>query len=266
MKPLAPLQPHPCIIIALELLGLDEPSTPKKRLRSALALVERELGEPAATKRFDRRLLVVGHRVFRIALIKSDGAILFRELLDIVHFQSGLIGHGVLLRGVVTLGDVAERAGIIVGPGLSEAERLRDELPEVPRVVVDPRLLREAERNELLRARHHTVPMELGYIRQLLREDSDGSWFVDYLEAFATELDEPSMYPDFLESHRRLVEQRLESSPVPSRSSRAWTWLRRYHNRLVNRRVRDEAERARLRLAAPSPLVYVFPPSAKAPG
>jgi hypothetical protein len=257
---------RPSVVIALELLGLDTEGALGAQLRRVLGVLERDFGD---MELLDRRLLCVGHRLFRLAPITPHvaSALAFRELLDVVHLQADLLQRGVLLRGVVTLGSAASRADIAVGAVVSEAERLC-KLAEVPRVIVDPRLLREVESNENLR--EHDPLTELGYIRELLRQDADGLWFVDYLKAASTELDEPALYPEFLEEHRSLVEKRLGEHLTLDRASRAATWLWSYHNQVVEewftRKRLDGEQRARLRLPAQSPLVYAFPPSAKAPG
>lgn len=262
---------RPCMVLALEFREVDASLlTAGKRLRATLALIERHLGKLEVETFPENRLLIAGHRVLHVSPIKEEGSIPFWELLGIVHLQSELARHGVLLQGALTLGDVVERAALVTGPGVSDAERLCDEVAETPRVIVDPRLFREVEANEHLRDPSHTVPMELGYMRELLHEDADGVWFVDYLRAFATEVDEPSLYLDFLEEHRQLVERQMQKADTLNRLSRSWTWLWRYHNRVVEdlyeRKVLGKVERARLRLTAQGPLVYVFPPSAKAPG
>lgn len=104
---------------------------------------------------------------------------------------------------------------------------------------------------------------------RLLRQDTDGLWFVDYLKAILAELDEPEMYPALLEEHRGLVNKRLEASVTLDPASKALTWLWSYHNQVVEecvqRRFINGTQRDRLRLPAQSPLVYVFPPSAEAP-
>ncbi len=266
MRPSSSTPPRPCVIIALELLGLDADEASGHQLRRTLALVERDFGDSTL---FERRFLVTGRRMLRVATVTSSrtGALPFRELLDTVRLQAELIWRRVLIRGAVTIGNVSWRSDMVVGAGILEAERLC-KLAEVPRVIVDPLLLREIESNEDLR--DHTVPMELGYIRELLRQDTDGLWFIDYLKASSTELDEPAMYSELLEEHRSLIEKRLSECVTLDQSSRASTWLWNYHNQLIDecftRKAIDGEQKARLRLPARSPLVYAFPPSAKAPG
>lgn len=259
---------RPCLVMALELRDLDTSRPTGKRFHEMFALIERYLAGPPPVKPFDRRLLISGHRIIRMIPIESGDSAPLWEFLNVVHLQSQLVRHGVLLWGAVTFGGAAERTALVTGPGVLEAERLRDEVAETPRVIVDPRLLREVEANKELRTTD-TVPIELGYIRELLREDADGVWFVDYLRAFATEVHEPSLYLDFLEEHRQLVERQMQKADTLNRLSRSWTWLWRYHNRVVEelyeQKVLESSKRAQLRLTAGGPLVYTFPPSAKIP-
>jgi hypothetical protein len=267
MKSSRTFQTRPCIVLTFELLGLEEPAGSGKVLK-ALALVERHLRDDVEENSpFEKRLFIVGHHVLRVAPIKQHGTLLFWELLDVVHLQLVLVANGILLRGALTFGDVVLRTDLAVGPAVSEAERLRNEVAQFPRVIVDPRLIQAVEDNPHLRKDGHTVPMELGFIRSLLREDADGLWFVDYLKAVRTELDDSSMYPDFLADHRRLIEEHLASATTLDASARAWTWLWRYHNRIINQVFKEEGKKERERLLSParSPLVFAFPPSARAP-
>ncbi len=268
MTPPAALNLRPCVILALELCGLDDASVPEGRLRRVIEILDDSSGTEVS-RLVERRLFIAGNRVLRVVPIKPNGTQLFWELLDFVHLQADLISHGVLLRGAATLGDTAVRSTFAVGSGVVEAERMRDDLAEVPRVIVDSRLILELELNADLRAKHHTILDELGYARSVLREDGDGLWFVDYLKAFQTEVDEPPMYLEFLEQHRQLIERKLKAATILDRISRSFTWLRSYHNRVIEELFEekrlDEAERSRLHISATSPLVYAFPPSALKP-
>jgi hypothetical protein len=268
VTPPAALNLRPCVILALEFCGLDDASVKEGRLRRVIEVLD-DSSSTVVSRLVERRLFIAGNRVLRVVPIKPNGTQLFWELLDFVHLQVDLIAHGVLLRGAATLGDAGVRSAFAVGSGVVEAERMRDALANVPRVIVDSRLILELELNADLRAKHHTVLDELGYAQSVLREDSDGLWFVDYLKAFQTEVDEPPMYLEFLEQHREFIERKLQIATTLDRTSRGFTWLRSYHNRVIDELFEekrlDDAERSRLRIPATSPLVYAFPPSALKP-
>ncbi|WP_438043813.1 hypothetical protein [Sorangium sp. So ce128] len=262
-------RPRPCIVTALELLGLDDPEMPEGRARQVFSIVQRHI-DPETVKLYGGHLSLAARRVLHFAPIRRAGWLLFWQALNVAHLQSDLVPLGVLVRGAIALGDAAAQGDLAIGRGIAEAERLRDEVALVPRVIVDPRLLREAEQNADLRAPQHSVMEELGYIRELLREDGDGLLFVDYLWAFSSEVDEPPLYLEFFKEHRRLVTRKLDSATVLDRSSHAWIWLRSYHNRVFKQLLKsrwplDGQELLDLRVPATSPLVYSFPPSAKAP-
>ncbi|MGK4004471.1 hypothetical protein WMF31_17685 [Sorangium sp. So ce1036] len=262
-------RPRPCIVTALELLGVDDPEMPEGRARQVISIVQRHLGDSELARLFGSHLSIAARCMLHVAPIKPAGMLPFWQALNIVHLQSALVPLGVLVRGAVALGDAVAHGNLLLGRGIAEAERLRDEVAHVPRVVVDPRLLRETEQNANLRASHHSVMDELGYIRRVLRVDSDGLLFVDYLWAIRSEMDEPSLYLDFFKDHRRLVTRKLDAATVLDGASRAWIWLWSYHNlvfRLLTSQWRlDDQERSELRIPATSPLIYRFPPSAKAP-
>jgi hypothetical protein len=253
---------------------MDDPAMPQARVGQVIAIIEDQLlvsRDGKAAEHHEMRLSIAAHRVLHITPIKSAGTLLFWSVLDMIHLQSELVPLGILVRGAIALGDAAVQGDLILGHGIAEAERLRDEVASVPRVIVDPRLLRELEQNPFLRAGHHNVMQELGYLHDLLRQDGDGLWFADYLWAFRSEVREPQTYFDFFKEHRRLVTRRLEASTALDRSSHASAWLWHYHNRVFEDLKTswppdDRDELAELRIPATSPLVYDFPPAAKAYG
>lgn len=257
---------RPCVIIALELLGLEEADALTTRLRNVLDLIEHHMGRNNVPL---SRLVVCGTRAIRIAEINPGGTPLFIQLVNSAWLHVELANHGVFVRGAVTIGEAAASNDVVVGLGVSVAERLRDEVAEMPRMIVDPRLLRAVESNSDLKPPHQPAAMNLEYLRQVLREDFDGQWFVDYLKIMANALDGPHAWSTFLELHRHTVERRLNASTTLDRTSRGYTWLRSYHNRVIDELFEekrlDEAERSRLRIPATSPLVYAFPPSAIKP-
>lgn len=259
------LEAQRCVVVSFELLlRAIEAVPPDAKLRRALEVVEESLAEKGLSKDLERRVLVVDHRVIWMTPIKVNGTLLFWELLAVALLQAELAASEVSLRGALAIGDVQVRRDFAAGPGLQVADRLRDDVAVVPRVVVPPDVLVEAESSPFLRARHHMPMDDLGYIRGLLRLDADGVRFVDYLAMYCREAQNA---PAYLEGHRRFIERRLDDADRLDRESRAWAWLWSYHNRVVDElheqgHLDDDAHRA-VRIPAKSPLVYTFPLDAK---
>lgn len=262
LKP--PPRAKPCIIAALEFIGMADPSMPEGRVRQAFSRVVEYLGDDADLKKhYESHWWIAANRALYIAPTKRDGMLPFRAMIKVLHLQMALVPLGVVVRGAISLGEATSHDEIIIGKGVTDAERLREEVADVPRVIVDPAMLRAIDNTPDLWAPHHDSMDELGYVHKVLREDTDGLWFIDYLRASDTEVGELEDYHNFLHDHKVLVQRKLENLKTLNRNARAITWLWHYHEKSVNSLHSGFA--ADLRLPATSPLVYRFPPSAKAP-
>ena len=72
---------------------------------------------------------------------------------------------------------------------------------------------------------------EVNYIKGLVRRGDDGLWFVDYLKAIYTEMDDPVLgYPTFMERHRDFITQGAKGLSVQGRALQKYLWLAEYHN------------------------------------
>jgi hypothetical protein len=160
--------------------------------------------------------------------------LVFAELLDLVHAQGELIREGVLIRGGVSCGPIYTSEGRVFGPALVAAYELESRFALYPRIVIDPALLSEYRNNALVKAAHHALEVDEGYISRLIRRGDDGIWFVDYVRAVESELDEPEMYPDFLQMHRKLIIEGAKRFTGLSGPMGKYLWLASYHNELVS--------------------------------
>ncbi|WP_427501078.1 hypothetical protein ACQE3E_21915 [Methylomonas sp. MED-D] len=159
--------------------------------------------------------------------------IVFHELLDMVHAQGELVKEGVLLRGGIAYGQIHYDGSVLYGPALIKAYDLESKYAVHPRIVVEPELISELKSNQYLQSKHNSLEQELEYIEKLLRQNDDGIWFVDYIRAVASELDEIEMYPEFLEDHRNLIVNAASAHPGFSTVSAKYMWLAKYHNSCI---------------------------------
>lgn len=160
--------------------------------------------------------------------------LVFHELLDLVHAQGELIREGVLLRGGVSFGPIYTSKGRVFGPALVAAYELESKFALYPRIVIDPALLAEFQKNALLKAAHHDFEDEEAYVSSLMQRGDDGIWFVDYIRAFESELDDIEMYPIFLQAHRQLIVEGAKRFAGLSGPMSKYLWLASYHNELVS--------------------------------
>lgn len=163
--------------------------------------------------------------------------VLFDELLSIAYMQSTLAERSVALRGAVTVGDVAfvSRRGKgvqVFGPAFIDAYSLESRLADYPRVLVDPRLLRQQRRDDRLKAGWHTRKQDREEIDRLVRIDADGLAFVNYLDVAIHDIG-GSESVRFVGQHRDFIEAKLRDRSTSRAAKRKYRWLGSYHNQVV---------------------------------
>lgn len=231
------------IVTFLDILGFRDivANSDATKIHEILKIVE-EVATPDTTEKwlYNPETIVFSDSIVRTRKINTEENIqypiglVFHELLDIVHAQSELIDHGILIRGGIAFGDIYIDKNQIFGPALIRAYDLENKFAKYPRLIVDPELIKELKQNKLLRKYGHSVEQESEHISELVRQSDDGLWFIDYARAIESELNEPEMYPDFLIKHRDLIIKNSSNFKNYDKNMEKYVWLASYHNALVN--------------------------------
>lgn len=230
------------IVTFLDILGFRQLVAESKpeRLHKILEIVEK-VATPDSSKElsYEPETIVFSDSIVRVRKIHSEEnlqypiGLVFNELLDFVHAQSELIRHGILIRGGITFGNIHIDKNQIFGPALIRAYDLENKFAKYPRLIVDPVLIKEFKKNKLLRRDGHSIKQEKEYVKKLVRQSDDGLWFVDYARAVSSELDEPEMYPVFLEIHRKMIIENCSKFNEYNKNLEKYVWLASYHNALI---------------------------------
>jgi hypothetical protein len=156
------------------------------------------------------------------------------HILNLVHAQSWLLfDEELLIRGGVTIGPLAKSYGQIFGPGLIRAYDLESRHAKYPRILVDGCVLEEFHHNPGLCV--NDPETDAGYMKDMLRKDTDGRLFVDFLRVMEYELDDPLAYPGCMSKLGVFIEKRLdEFADVPSVREK-YEWLREYRAKTLKR-------------------------------
>jgi len=153
---------------------------------------------------------------------------IFSQILHVVHVQTNLLfDEGILLRGGITVGDVALSYGQLFGPAVVRGYAIESQIARFPRVVVGEEVLQELRTNPALVV--HDAEYDLKETKRLLRRDFDGEYFVDYLRIIEQELDDRSEYPALLEQHEDFVKRGLKRYQSKPSILSKYKWLREYH-------------------------------------
>jgi hypothetical protein len=159
------------------------------------------------------------------------------QILRMVHAQSVLLfDESILIRGGITVGDVARSYGQLFGPAVVRAYDLESKVARFPRIVVGEEVLHELSTNPSLWV--HDRDTDLKAVNILLRKDSDGEYFVDYLRVMEGELEEPSKYSSYLLWHQEFIAQGLLKYRRDASVVSKFKWLKEYHDSTVQNRSR----------------------------
>jgi hypothetical protein len=156
------------------------------------------------------------------------------QILHMVHVQSTLLfDEGILLRGGITVGDVALSYRQLFGPAVIRGYALENQVARFPRIVVGTEVLEELKKNPALWV--HDPDTDIKATKSLLRRDFDGEYFVDYLRVIEEELGERSQYPGLLEQHGQFIKTGLKRYKDNESILPKYKWLREYHRYTVKR-------------------------------
>jgi hypothetical protein len=156
------------------------------------------------------------------------------QILHMVHVQTGLLfDEGILLRGGITVGDVALSYGQLFGPAVNRGYAIESQVARFPRIVVGEEVLREVKNNPALWV--NDADYDLKATKSLLRRDFDGEYFVDYLRVIEEELDERSEYPALLDEHAEFIRRGLRRHKDNASILAKYKWLREYHRYTVEK-------------------------------
>jgi hypothetical protein len=168
------------------------------------------------------------------------------QITHMVHVQANLLfDEGILLRGGITVGDVALSYGQLFGPAVVRGYALESQVARFPRVVVGEEVLEELKINPALWV--HDGEYDLKATRGLLRRDFDGEYFVDYLRVIEEEIDERSEYPALLDQHNEFIKSGLKRYKGNASILAKYKWLREYHRYTVKKW--EERNRSKRRFA-----------------
>lgn len=161
--------------------------------------------------------------------------LMFNEILDLLHIQGELINHGICIRGGISIGDAYYDGKNLFGPAFIRAYNLESEYAIFPRIVIDPELIIKLLEDDRLRSDHNSQTNEYESIRALLEKGSDGLYYINYLEAFMSEIDDQANVPIFITNHKNIILDKLKGEKRIDKISNKYLWMAIYHNNKVHR-------------------------------
>ena len=136
-----------------------------------------------------------------------------------------------LVRGGLTTGKLYHTGKHVVGPAMIEAYRLESQVAQVPRVVIDEKLLVVARK---YRDEMHSEEDEADYASYFMTRDQDGQFFFDYVShgsVVGIVGGDPQLYSDYLDRLRQSLIQGLAPPQLTVRAK--YVWLHRQYQAVI---------------------------------
>jgi hypothetical protein len=153
--------------------------------------------------------------------------------VQVAYMMLLMLDAGFLARGAISFGAHYMDETFVFGPALIEAVNL-EKATEWPRVALTPLA---AELNREVVRRFYADPALSPQAGALLC-DEDGTVFIDHLNTWFSEEDDPRVMDRFLPRYKVIVERELAALPSGSRRRRKWKWLADYHNYAMTENLR----------------------------
>ena len=113
---------------------------------------------------------------------------LFYTLLDLLYVSFELANKGYLTRGGVSIGKLLHNSKYIFGPALVDAYEIESKKAIYPRIIVSDEVIKIGAKHTKV---GHSEDDEKQYIMDLLNQDSDGLYYIDYITKSSSEFDDP---------------------------------------------------------------------------
>jgi len=164
--------------------------------------------------------IVIGWPIKRDPKFELDAA-----LEKLAYFQFTMALEGFFIRGALSVGDAYIDDIAVFGEALMQAHTAESKLAREPRIILTESAITVVKEN-LERYGHPRVASEA---RELLC-DSDGRWFIDYLQSvLMAKKDRSALHDEFMKHKNRVEENLKKYRPNPSVFSK-YVWAAGYHN------------------------------------
>lgn len=140
-------------------------------------------------------------------------------------FQFQMVLEGYFIRGALSVGNAYVDEVAVFGDALMEAYQGESSLARDPRIILTESAVKTTKQHLTYYGNRRHAP----HVREVLR-DSDGQWFLNYLECVLWAEDESGPFYEEFARHKSAVETKLtehkDNPPIWSK----YAWVAAYHN------------------------------------
>jgi len=187
--------------------------------------------------------------------IRSDAEVeLGQAITKLTNFQFSMSLRGFFIRGAIAIGSAYVDDIAVFGDALTDAYLGESKLARDPRIILTKSSVAATKRH----LDYYGNPRHSPQASYLLK-DSDGQWFLNYLEAVMIAVDEAGPFYEEFVQHKSAVEAKLQRYANDPVIFAKYAWVASYHNFFCDLHARHFSEEHRIdtHLFAPKPSLIV---------
>jgi hypothetical protein len=173
--------------------------------------------------------------------------------LDFASFQSALTLEGFFIRGGLAIGDYYGDNEFAYGSSIIEAHHLENKQAINPRIILSNESVRSVRKH----IHYYDKPEQAPQSRNLLKDNTDGKWFINYLEALMSYVHEHSDYQDVVHQllvHKQVIEHNLTRFQGNQRVCAKYEWAAQYHNYFCQHNIPQQFQQSHSLLITQQPI------------
>jgi len=170
---------------------------------------------------------------------------LYHTLIDLLYMSFELANQGFLARGGVSIGKLVHNEEFIFGPAMVKAYDLESKKAIYPRIIIEKEVV---ENGINYKVDNHSCDDELQYILNIITEDKDGNFYIDYISKCSSEFNNPEydLY-SYLEQLKKLF---IDFDRMDTKIQDKLLWLKEKINneiKQIHENIKDEKFKDELR-------------------
>lgn len=164
-----------------------------------------------------------------VSFVYTEGSRLFNELIMFLHMQFELFREfGILVRGACAIGNAIHTDKYLFGPAVNEAYLLESKCAIYPRIIISEDIIDECSCYSM-----HQNYNDKEYILNLLKQDTDGLYYIDYFsyDVVDSRMDYQGYWGLYMKKVREFIIKGLKTKDISIKQK--YLWLKDKYNRAL---------------------------------
>jgi hypothetical protein len=175
-----------------------------------------------------------------ISFVPDDPDTIFSTIATLQILLLNLANRGIVMRGGISVGQLFHDTKYIFGPAFIEAYDIESKIAKFPRIICDDSIVLLSQKGKAL----HSARQDLEIFTQIVRQDDDKYWYIDYIGNIESLFDTGYEQVDYLLKLYTFIVTNLKENRIESVLDK-YNWMKEKYNNtatdiLNNERLKDQ--------------------------